>query len=490
MTLPSPELLSLAKRLGAAWKQAPDPEYQNAIAQAVLQGLGQEPPPPDPGEILEVTSHEANGITLTFDRPTKVAPYANGDLAVLLPWPTVSFQPASITVEGRTKHGAAWNPSVSEVQGYDSTCFGAKWAEGRFSQEKNVARLGVFTARGEGTLIATKSIDLPFYRPQIQASEVLTFVAKAPPKGSFRPPYVHGPKEPWVRSSEGQWKTVALPPSGRPSIEGALAQTQGPYTGEEIPNFIKRYCHPQAQMPDYGAKISAVLGEAWLLAMDSAFSEEVREPLLTNLVQIGIDWYGVSLQAKDNHWQIGGAHAEGVLETILLAGWWLGNQDMLDIRKDRPALQFNLWGQRYRVPQSYVGTEHGYKAEHVGMPEWGNSHATNPEDDDVRWYVTGSPEEPGISLAEISKRNSVKTYRGICMPCSTGIVTALYLQGIDHLVAPDNDPTLIVDVQRRWRWEVGRRGHKGAELHYGRPWNLACWDALGPKPDPSYPLVP
>jgi len=91
-------------------------------------------------------------------------------------------------------------------------------------------------------------------------------------------------------------------------------------------------------MPQYGREYGRVAGMAALL-LCTDLTPEQKEPLLINLVQVGIDLGGM-VRAGHPGWTGFGGHGSGRKLPIVFAGLMLGDEQLANISKSFPAVSF------------------------------------------------------------------------------------------------------------------------------------------------------
>ncbi|MBL8756506.1 MAG: hypothetical protein JNK15_24645, partial [Planctomycetes bacterium] len=348
---------------------------------------------PVPAAVGHLAAIEHFGTTWTFDRPVQSGRFANGDWWVVGPVNIVGITPASVRDGARVRHGSMLNPDPKvHAQGYDSAMFG-DGARGRFDPALNVG-LGVsrkeplVLAPGTSLVTATSAPEAG-HLPQLESCAVLTCLAQEPPAGAFRPPYVGTDKT-------CRWNVTALDLKKLGSLEtvpGApeLPELVGRFERtwlDHIQGWTGRYLHPRRNMPDYGRDLADLVGQAALaLQLDRPDAEKV--PLAIQLVQLGIDNYGIV--QNGGRFLADGGSGSGRKFPVLFAGAVLGCADLLRCARE-PAFAFAEDAQTFVVEEKdgvVNGGHGGYTVDDVGLPEWGNRHRDDPRHDVKIW--TGDP---------------------------------------------------------------------------------------------------
>jgi hypothetical protein len=238
------------------------------------------------------------------------------------------------------------------------------------------------------SLISTISAATAYTRPALTDAAVLTILAEAPPAGSFRPPYCGSDKTiNWNVSDLDYGAMRSLTPAvGAPS----LATVEGYFERVWIEIHTDnngRYYHPSNHQPDYGGNMAYQISEA-LLLLQTSLTDEEKETLLIRIVQYGIDIYGAL--ESGGEWSANGGLNLGRKMPMLLAGLVLGDATITARANHANYPKFQEDLQSFVVSESDVGRtvtapRETYTEGHVGLPEWGEKHASDPQRDDSRW---------------------------------------------------------------------------------------------------------
>ena len=346
-----------------------------------------------------VSSVSQFGITWTFSQPRQVGQFINGDYWVLGPVNIISISPPSSTSGGRTINGSMLNPmSGTENQGYDSS-MGTEFNAGEYQASLNVA-LGVsvsspLTLSGLAikSLVSTISHPVAGDVPQTKTAAVLTVLDSAPPADAFRPPYAGMNKSvAYTYSQIDATLLQNLPPvASTPSMQSVSNMFERPWI-DHIAGWKAIYQHPSDNMPHYGQYMADEISHAALM-LHLDFPLAQKQELLTRFVQLGIDLKGVADSNGATAWTPNGGHASGRKWPILFSGMLLNDPAMIaTTHTATSSVLFGEDGQTFIVqsgPGGINGGYGGYTSAHIGMPEWGMRHATEPIYDDVRWWVSG-----------------------------------------------------------------------------------------------------
>ena len=349
--------------------------------------------------MTQVTRH---GITFVFEQPVPVGQFVNGDWFVVGPCRVIDMQPPTATVGGRVMHGAMLDPDPSLLeQGYDSGLYGPLHGH-LYKPTLNVGWVSpanpLALSVGQ-SLIKSKSLINSPTAANLQTAAVLTVVGQPPSLGAFRPPYVGNrtPQTLQFEESMLDWSVLAnlTPAPGGPRPSDLESRFERVWL-DHCPSWLGRMLHPLENMPDYGRDLAALYAKAALL-INSDYSVSEKRRLTLELVQIGIDNYGIL--AAGGRWPADGGHNAGRKLPILLAGKMLGFQDMLDVGRDYVSRRlpdgtsFNYFGedgQTFFVEETSPGVINfgagGYTIADLGLPDWGVSHVDAPWNDDRNWY--------------------------------------------------------------------------------------------------------
>ncbi len=407
-----------------------------------------------PEDVRRVRELSRFGITWTFDREVPAGHFANGDPWVLGPVLVVRVDPPSRSRGGRTTNGGMVNPSPRRgmAQGYDSATYG-KYAEpGSYVPALNVALdtspLRPIVLPTHSSLVSSISEREAGARPQLRGAAVLTVLDAVPPLGSFRPPYAGDDKT--VRYHVGDLRRDLLANLEQVPTTPPLAEVERMFERpwiDHVPLWFGRYVHPAENMPDYGREITdQVSTGALMLLLDLPL--EAKETLLVRYVQLGVDLFG--LLQDGCHWPPSAGHLNGRKWPILFAGLMLGDERMQAIGREYGPEVFSEDGHTFFVEAPRP--EQGYRERHVGLAEWGTSHATRPELDDPRWFHTESF-PPGATQVDL-RTQSVK-YR-LCCTANTFWGQLLAAHVLDAVELWNHPP--LFAYQDRFLEENQRRG--------------------------------
>lgn len=343
-------------------------------------------------------------ITWTFSSDRQVGQYVNGDWWVVGPVTITNISPKSVVSGGRTINGSTVNPNSSEFpsHGFDSAMsetgigFNASLNAGR-PGGNDVSATNPLVLQNGSSLVSCVSHPVSTNRPTITDVSILTVVASAPAAGSFRPPYCGTDKtQSWNKSGLRYGILQKLTLSGAPTPTDVAAKFERPWF-ELGTESAGRYFHPANHQPEYGRDMALVIGDA-LLALHLNYTDAQKEALYVRLVQWGIDLYGCA--KTGGFWADNGGLNAGRKGGLVMAGLALNDPKILAYANAKGTAPrgfiFAEDRQTWYVTQSDVGrtlyTADGrqrdkYIQSDVGIPEWGEKHASNPERDGRNWGI-------------------------------------------------------------------------------------------------------
>jgi hypothetical protein len=292
------------------------------------------------------------GITWFFDKnlTTNGAPgtyqygvFANGDYWVKTDDVTGFVNITSITPDyAGGRNGWMVNPTPGQGQGYDSRA-------DEYSSSLVPSTPYISTANKSLIKAVSYSGQCPV-PPNDQSClsnvSTLTILDVVPVEGSFRPAYSGSDKTVRYHLSGLDYSRLAKLPitsemaarlTGWPyyydNNSDAILQVSKEFEGtwiDHLHTLCGRRIHPREIMPDYGQSISDLVGLGAIF-LNFNYSNEEKRPLLVNMVQIGIDNYGVVSNGGGQVFSNDGGHAQGRKFPILLAGIVLDDPAMKGI---------------------------------------------------------------------------------------------------------------------------------------------------------------
>jgi hypothetical protein len=170
----------------------------------------------------------------------------------------------------------------------------------------------------------------------VKDAAVLTCVAEPLPADAFRPSYCDRTQKIYLaRNLKRELLPAVIAPDDAPQLEEYIRYTQRPWVNTCYFEFEQ----PEENMPQYGREFGRVVGDTALLLCCN-FTPEQKEPLLDNLIQVGID-YGGLIRAGHPGWYCWGGHGTGRKLPIVVAGFLLGDEELGTINKSFPKACFS-----------------------------------------------------------------------------------------------------------------------------------------------------
>ncbi len=338
--------------------QGPNP-WTPSDRTVVIYTKDNPPVTPNLEDLATKASLSQYGMTWTFDKPTRVGQFVNGDWYVVGPVTVTAIDPKPLygaeipeieldprdldkKVEQRVRNGFMLNPPAVMKVSYDS---GVR----NFFDPSLIQKLPVAMKPGD-SLVSTISMPMGLVlqaqlRNKIQRGKgdsspirtaaILTCVAAPQPPDAFRPGFCDRQQKIYLsRNLNREMLPIAAAAESMPKIELYVRFTQRPWVGTCFFGFEE----PVENMPQYGLEYGRVAGiSALLLCTD--LKPEQKEPLLVNYIQVGIDLGGM-IRAGHPGFQAFGGHGSGRKLPIVFAGLLLGDDQMANVNKSFPKESF------------------------------------------------------------------------------------------------------------------------------------------------------
>ena len=286
------------------------------------------------------------GITWTFEKPARTGQFINGDWYVVGPVTVVKIDPAprygkevaddeldgreKVAIDRRCRNGSMLNSPARQEVAWDSGILNYYHPEHR-------ARLPIAMKPGDSlassiSLRKGEKVTYPYHPGTVRGEDdnspvkivaVLTCVAEPLPPDAFRPGYCgHDPRIYLARDLKRELLPHFDRPAGTPDPAQFAENFQRPWCDAGFFSFDV----PQQSMPNYAQAYAQCLANAVLLACCDGTRPEDRERLIINVIQIGIDHYGL---VRNGHpgWAAHGGHGSGRKFPIVFAGAMLGDED-------------------------------------------------------------------------------------------------------------------------------------------------------------------
>ena len=349
----------------------------NLLPRSSRVPLGEGSPTPDPGETVMMSSVEQYGITWTFSEARPVGQYCNGDYFVVGPVTIININPAPssgrngtiVSVTAEYELPQAWD---DRTRNYDG--------DGR-----NAGLNLPIEIPGRGTVISSKSLvaseSYPGYgvisvgptsvTTGIETFAILTVVTTIPAAGSFRPGWAGlGPiGDNWTEGNIDYSKLPSLVPASSPIPINDFAEFWRRWTPEIRSNWDGSDIFAKHHPNTYGDYFGTT-GPATLLLCCNYTNAEKRD-LLVRMIQVGIDVY-VRLK-NGGYISQDGAHKMGRKLPVMLAGYLLGDQDILTFAAENSNVYQNG---RFQEDKAHFHVLSGHLVNgypQAGIPEWASS---------------------------------------------------------------------------------------------------------------------
>ena len=302
--------------------------------------------------IQTTTSISQHGITWTFAEPVGYGQFVNGDYWVLDPGSGVVITGISNTFHsGLDLSTVDYDGSMADCL-WDKTTTAAGAPQGldsrvnagaSYNSALNINKHLPYTALAGKSILSAISwqsgdTGLPSSaltgRPWLKRIAILTIVSSSPAATDFRPSYAVGQKA--IYSSIGLATLPLVSVTATiPSISVLVGNTQGPWTDltfdyqSEGMRASDNYGGNYGYVATYNENMATKIGDAILASVTDISG---KTPLINNIIQIGIDYYG--LLQNGAKWKANGGHQHGYKLPILYAGKLLNNSGMLAIGTD------------------------------------------------------------------------------------------------------------------------------------------------------------
>jgi hypothetical protein len=300
------------------------------------------------------------GITWTFDKPARAGQFVNGDWYVVGPVTVQAIEPKPLygreirrreldsvdkdrAEDQRVRHGFMVNPPAQMRLAYDSGV--RNWFDPALIQKLPAALrpgdslvstismpkgLALHNQLRNGTIERGVEDSSP-----IRTAAVLTCVGGPQPPDAFRPAFCDRQQRIYLaRDLKRERLPAAAATPSIPEVRQYVRFTQRPWVGTGFFGFEG----PVENMPQYGREYGRVAGMSALL-LCTGLKPEQKEPLLINLVQVGIDLGGM-VRAGHPGWTGFGGHGSGRKLPIVFAGLLLGDDPLANINKSFPTASF------------------------------------------------------------------------------------------------------------------------------------------------------
>jgi len=345
-----------------------------------------------PGKIQQLKRVTKDGITWTFKDIAPVGQFVNGDFYVVGPVTVIDINPLPTKTNGR--HGSVLNMPGNKN---DISPFDSRTVSGRYKPEYRI--YPPFEMKPGDTLISSISINRkgdyqPWLRegnnetPEsfVRSVSILTCLEERVSADAFRPAYVDRAQRIYYAHDLRRNLLRNLPKvANSPDINSLAAHYRRPWLETCFYGFDAAVEYQAA----YGRETGRAIGMATLLLMLD-YTEVEKEALLINVVQYGIDLWGIA-RAEYPGWIAHGGHGSGRKWPIVFAGLMLGDTQMQKPSQTYPNLKFgedmhtayaNCWTGAKAVYTGHMGVWNGQPVSN--LPHWGPYEHIHPS----QWQST------------------------------------------------------------------------------------------------------
>jgi hypothetical protein len=259
----------------------------------------------------------------------------------------------------QARNGSVLNPPAkSKKGGYDS-----RIPSGRYDPDL-FAHLPIRMKPGDllVSTISRRNDQLTKFGGQhvdpLRVAAVLTCLSGPQPPDAFRPSYCDTAKSKlYLARNLRRDLLLSVPRTSLapPNLAKQAAAFQKPW----LDSVDFGFAAPQENLPHYGQQIAEVVGQgSLLLLMD--YTPQEKEPLLVNMVQVGIDLWGIV--RAGGTWPAHGGLYSGRKWPIVFAGLMLDDADLQSPQKRYPKVHFAEDDQTALCPYPYRGKtyQHGW----------------------------------------------------------------------------------------------------------------------------------
>ena len=417
-----------------AWAQGPASSPAGAALTSKTVYAKDKPPATPRLEDLPLKDSVSQyGITWTFEKPVPVGQFLNGDWYVVGPVTVSAIDPSprygkdvadgeldayekgSVKEGQRLRNGSMLNPPARQEVAYDS---GIK----NWFRPDQAARLPIRMKPGD-SLVSTISlkvgekVETPYtgQRPRalntfvraeadnssVRTAAILTCMGEPQPPDAFRPAYCDTKNTVYLARDMKRQLLKNLPrPDGCCRGEGTSSKRHPPHDPPRLENLPKMdtwvrvfqrpwvntgffgFDQPMENMPHYEQWIGQAMSMAGLMLMLD-FPPDEKEPLLVNVVQVGIDYWG-AVRGGHPGWDGHGGHGSGRKFPIVFAGLLLGDEEMAAPTKAFPKVDFGeddqtAYGDCWTGAKVVFAGHSGIHADgSVPRPKWGPYEHMHP----------------------------------------------------------------------------------------------------------------
>jgi hypothetical protein len=364
----------------------------------IQSGLAAIEPVADAPKLPKMLQVSQYGITWSFEEPVAVGRFVNGDFYVVGPVTVTNIDPKpligsevpvselserEIERVGKAQYvrnGSMLNPPARSEVAFDS---GIR----NYFKAELLARPPLRLKPGDSLVssISLKTGEKSRFPYQsegwrehhddspIKTAAILTCVAGSLPPDAFRPSY--GDRQQRIYNASNLRRNLLgrFPrPADAPDVETWIRVFQRPWINPCFFGFEQ----PMENMPHYGQWVGQAQSMGGLMLMLD-YDPRQKERLLINMVQVGIDYWGL---VRNGHpgWQGWGGHGSGRKFPIVLAGLLLGDDEMAGPTRTFPKVEFGednqtTYGQGWTGAKALFAGHSGIQSasQKPERPEWG-----------------------------------------------------------------------------------------------------------------------
>ena len=354
---------------------------------------------PDLAKLPRLKTVSQYGITWTLDEPSPVGQFVNGDFYVVGPVTVVAIDPRPLlgsevptseladperkrVKDGQyIRNGSMLNPPARQEVAFDTGII-------NYCNPALLARPPLHMKPGD-CLVSTISLKVgetnqfPYHGSEgyrehhddspVKTAAVLACVAEAQPPDAFRPSYGDREQKIYLARNLRRNLLPQLPrPANAPPLDTWIRVFQRPWINTCFFGFEQ----PMDNMPHYGQWVGQAQSMGGLMLMLD-YKPQQKERLLINMVQVGIDYWGL---VRNGHpgWQGWGGHGSGRKFPIVLAGILLGDDAMASPTRTFPKVEFGednqtMYGQGWTGAKALFAGHSGIQnaTGNAERPTWG-----------------------------------------------------------------------------------------------------------------------
>lgn len=431
------------------------------------------------------------GITWTFAQPAAVGRFVNGDYYVVGPVRVVAIDPkprlgpevAESELGEREKrevkpgcyvrNGSMLNPPPRRQVAFDSGI------RNYFSPD--LVAIPPLDLRAGDCLVSSTSLQpgeksgFPYhdsggYRDHhddspVKTAAVLTCLGEPAPPDAFRPSYGDRDRKIYRAGELRRTLLSSLPrPPSAPPIATWIRIFQRPWFNTCFFGFEQ----PMENMPHYGQWVGQAQSMAGLMLLLD-YPREQKEQLLIEMVQVGIDYWGL---VRNGHpgWEGHGGHGSGRKFPIVLAGLLLGDEQMASPTRAFPKVEFGednqtMYGHGWTGATALFAGHSGMQSAtgKTERPRWGPYEHLPPSQ-----WTQGNCNSEAYRRANTSSSWVGEALVMRLLHAETNWNHDAFFDYVDRWMTEEGDREHRQDILKYWPKE--RLGEKDTWTHQGNTW--------------------